>query len=112
MADHEIRVSAFILSLLEKGKDLEVRVAMERFKKIREGDILSFSPRCSRRVKAIRKYQDFVQMLNSERPERIAPGYEDEIIRVLQRIYSREQERLGVLVFELEPIISATSPRN
>lgn len=99
----EVRVHRHILSLIMScAKDLEVRVAIPYFKQVQVNDTLVFSPNCVRYVKAIRTYQSFDQMLKSENPERIGPGYTaTQILSELQCIYPTHLERLGVIVFEL-----------
>ena len=104
MATYDMRVKGFLLPLIVSGeKDLEVKIASPRFAQIHTGDLLDFSPTCHRRVKAIRNYPNFVAMLKSEKHVRILPGYSEQYILLeLQRLYSRQQESLGVIVFELE----------
>ncbi len=100
---HNMPVPARILFfLMNSGKDLEVRVAFRRFESIQENDILVFSSNCIRRVKKIRRYDSFALMLQTESADRIGPGYAaPDILSELRRIYPANQERLGVIVFEL-----------
>ena len=103
--ERELWVKWRILPLFERGKDLEVRPASRYFKKFQTGDILFINHHLRRKIKVIRVYDDFVHMLDNENIGRIYPGATaDEILYILEQIYSPEQEAWGVLVFELEPI--------
>ena len=100
----EIWVKRNILPLFGQGRDLEVRVRTRFFENVGIDDILTINNRLRRRIKAIRRYRNFVELLQSEEPKRILPGSTKlEILVLLREIYPSELERKGVMVFELVP---------
>ncbi|MCC2631253.1 MAG: hypothetical protein K0S38_1062, partial [Candidatus Paceibacter sp.] len=67
--------------------------------------LIIFSNQHQRRVKAMRRYASFAEMVSNEDSNRIMPEYSPErIISGLRQIYPPDKERLGVLVFELEVV--------
>lgn len=94
------------------GRDLEVCVGFGMGLLLKVGDVLAISyPSLSsgkpieRRVIAVRKYANFVKMLEHERPERIYPGLDRK--QVLDKLccrYSQPSRVRGILVFELAPL--------
>ncbi len=87
------------------AKDLEIRVADPKRKRVRVGDVIVFNNRFHRRVIAISRYSSFEEMLKSEDSNRIVPGWSaEQILSGLRKIYNQNKERLGVLVFELETV--------
>ncbi|MDO8664815.1 MAG: hypothetical protein Q7K44_04730 [Candidatus Liptonbacteria bacterium] len=101
---HDFFIKSRILPLFDEGKLLEIKTATARFKSVKVGDEIVFNWSVTRTVKAIRRYPSFVAMGSREKPEHILPGATmGQIIEVLREIYSPEQEKKGVLVFELPP---------
>ncbi len=87
-------------------KTLEVRVAYRGMGWITVGAIIRFNEDndCKRRVARVARYQSFAEMLGHEDTKKIDPNVSSrDMLRVLQTIYPPKKERLGVLVFELEP---------
>lgn len=102
MTVHAWWVKSQILPLFEQGKCLEIRTAVPFFAGIITGDILVLNSRLRRQISAIRRYDSFESMLDEEEPDQIFPGKNaDEVEGLLRSIYTREQERRGVIVFEL-----------
>lgn len=104
--DIEMFVKGFILPSFAEGKDLEVRVKSRFVSSIRVGDILIFNNSIRRRVKAMRGYSDFHNMLQHENYKRLYPraSSKDWLLNALRSIYPRDREEAGVVVFELEEI--------
>jgi len=96
----------FVLPFVADGrKDLEVRTADEKRSKIKVGEVIIFANTYARRVKSIRRYTSFQEMLAVEDPDRIMPTWMPErILSGLRQIYSPEKEQLGIIVFELEAV--------
>ena len=92
-----------ILPLIENGRKLlEIRVADTKRKKVRIGDDILFCQKVLKRVVRIRSYRTFIEMLKYEPLEQIMPDLtKQEILMGLQKIYTPEQEALGVLVSQL-----------
>ena len=102
--EHCVFVKRWTLPLFDMGKTLEIRIAITRFKFVKKGDTIVFSGTIKRTVKAIRWYPSFMEMGRWEKPEHILPGASTgQIIEALKRVYSKELEKKGVLVFELLP---------
>ena len=106
--EHEFKPYRIIQPFIASGeKDLEIRVADYLRSKICVSDTILFKfPKKKpypRKVKAIRRYGSFKEMLDNENPERIMPGWlRERILQGLQRVYPPKEEQRGVLVFELE----------
>lgn len=102
----EIWVNAkYVLPLFEQGKDLEVRIKSGYFVQFRVGDTVVINNEFYRRIKAIRKYDNFDHMFTWEDAKRIYPGKtKDDLLPILRSFYSHEQEVKGILVFELEEL--------
>lgn len=84
-------------------KSLEIRVADEKRKKVHRGDLITFNHTVTKKVVRVCGYLSFVEMLETEDPEKIMPGWgKDRILKGLQDIYPDIKENLGVLVFELQ----------
>jgi len=55
------------------------------------------------KIRAIRTYKTFEEMLAKEEAEKIVPGtQQEEVLKVLKSIYPSSKEKLGVFVIELE----------
>lgn len=101
---HQFGVMASILPLIINGrKSLEIRVADEKRKGVRTGDLITFNHKTTRRVVRVCGYLSFSEMLEKEQHEKIMPGWsKDHILAGLREIYPEIKENLGVLVFELQ----------
>lgn len=94
-------------AILAGQKPLEVRVGYDSIKRYKAGDLLKLeTSQVSSvvRVKAIRVYGSFSDMLTVEPWQHIVPDAPDEAaaFKRLREIYPPEKERLGVYVFEIE----------
>lgn len=103
----DIRVKQQFLRAIRNGaKDLEIRVAYPTIATIRPGErirFISHSDSTIRRVKAVRRYQNFESLLGHEDPTRIIPGADSQqVLRILREIYPPERETLGAVVIELD----------
>jgi ASC-1-like (ASCH) protein/N-acetylglutamate synthase-like GNAT family acetyltransferase len=95
-------------AIMQGRKPLEVRVGYDSIRRHREGDLIELhtSHRSSVvRVKSIRVYQTFEEMLQVEPWDKIAPDAmsEAETLKLLHQIYPPHKESLGVYVFQIEP---------
>ena len=102
--EREFWVKTTILPLFERGKSLEVRVRNGFTKRIRVGDVLFINRKIRRKVNAIRSYSDFPAMLCVENARHIHPDLDREnLLQFMRSLCPTHLEKLGVLVFELEP---------
>ncbi|MFA6322385.1 MAG: ASCH domain-containing protein [Candidatus Buchananbacteria bacterium] len=103
MAEYDLYVKDFVLRFIHDGsKDLEVRLASRAFQKIKAGDIIIFNGTCRRKIKAVRHYLSFAELVEHEDPSRIMPGFsQHQLLEGLNGIYGRAAKHNGVLVFEL-----------
>jgi len=86
-------------------KTLEVRVLYPNLRSIRKGELISLNNQATIRVKDVRKYSTFEEMLSKEEASRIVPGSNrEELLRLLKSLYPTQKEQLGVLVLEVEPV--------
>ncbi len=91
-------------------KTVEVRVAYESMKKIRPGMEIAFhsgDEECLTRVKDVRTYGSFDDLLDHEDPRAIGGELGEsrtELLQAIQSIYPPEKEALGVLAIEVERI--------
>lgn len=103
-----MRVKArFFRQIKEGDKTLEVRVGYDSIKKIQAGEQILLETHNEEmviRVKAIRTYDSFADMLSHEDADRIAPELgKQELLKLLRKFYPPFKERLGVYVLEIEP---------
>jgi ASC-1-like (ASCH) protein len=97
----------FLDLILSGEKTLEVRVLYPNLRSIQKGEIINFNNEALVRVKDIRKYSSFKEMLLKEEASRIVPGNNrEEVLKILKNIYPPHKEQLGVLVLEIEPVKS------
>ncbi|MFA4834419.1 MAG: ASCH domain-containing protein [Patescibacteria group bacterium] len=103
---YKVFVKKFLLSSIADGsKDLEVRVGSGFFARIMVGDVIIFNNTCERRVKLIRRYNNFDEMLKKETIARILPGANrQKILSELRQVHGSRDQHRGVIVFELEPL--------
>lgn len=103
---HVWRIKKEYFRQLKSGaKSLEIRVGYAQIKKVRQGDIITFENYGQNefRVKRVTVYDSFKCMLEMEGVERVLPGMTFAgTLNMLQQIYPRSKELLGVYVFELQ----------
>lgn len=103
-----MRVKKRFFDLIQSGKkNLEVRVGYDTINRIQAGESINLITHTSNfnvRIKAIRKYRTFEEMLNIEPYDHIAPdsSSKEEVLSLLKAIYPPEKEKLGVVVLELD----------
>jgi ASC-1-like (ASCH) protein/ribosomal protein S18 acetylase RimI-like enzyme len=101
-----MRVKQTFFDLIASGKKtLEVRVGYENIKSIQPGERIRLASHTNQqtiRIKDIRHYNSFDNMLEAEVADLIVPGTTKESLRVLLKdIYPPDRERLGVIVLEI-----------
>ena len=103
------------LKLIAEGKKkIEGRLYDEKRRQIKPGDIIIFEGKLKVRVKDIRVYPSFREMLKKEGLENVLPGIKsiEEGVRIYRQFYNEEEEKKwGVVAIEVEPI-QDTSPSN
>ncbi|ALV62542.1 ProFAR isomerase-like protein [Thermococcus sp. 2319x1] len=96
------------LKLIKEGKKkIEGRLYDEKRRQIKPGDVIVFEGRLKVRVKALRVYPSFKEMLEKEGLDRVLPNVKsiDEGVETYRKFYSEEEERkYGVVAIEVEPI--------
>lgn len=91
--------------ILSGEKTLEVRVLYPNLRSIRKGELVNLNNQATIRVKDVRKYSTFEEMLSKEEASRIVPGSNrEELLRLLKSLYPPHKEQMGVLVLEVEPV--------
>jgi len=99
--------------ILSGEKTLEVRVLYPNLRSIRKGEFINLNNQATIRVKDVRKYSTFEEMLSHEEASRIVPGSNrQEVLRLLRNLYPPYKEQMGVLVLEVEPIESNNPQTN
>ena len=102
---HIWRIKRIYFDQLKSGKKtLEIRVGYPQIKKAQKGDIITFENYGFNEfdVKDVRIYGSIAKMLDIEGVEKVLPGMtHDAALHTLQKIYSKDRERLGVYVLEL-----------
>lgn len=106
-----LRVKSEYLEYVKKGtKTLEVRVMYPSIKKINTGDHLKmfdYNESLMTEVVSKRIYNSIEEMLEIEDSSKIIPGKSKNDLSVLfHQFYSTEKEDLGVVVFEIIPLIN------
>ena len=86
-------------------KTLEVRVGYDTINRIQAGErirLMTHTGSFDAKVNAVRRYQTFEEMLETEPYERIAPDSKsrEEVLSLLKQIYPAHKERLDVVVLE------------
>jgi ASC-1-like (ASCH) protein/ribosomal protein S18 acetylase RimI-like enzyme len=104
----KMRVKQGFFEAIRSGeKTLEVRVGYDNIRTIQPGEKIQLMTSTSQqtiRVRDVRRYNSFVDMLGVEEPSAIAPGSSrPEVLTLLQRIYPADKERLGVYVLDVAP---------
>lgn len=102
--------SEFLKFVKKREKTLEVRVLYPSIQKIKEGDHLKmfdYNESVMTEVISRRVYDNLDEMLNVEDAGKIVPGYNKESLSsLLHKFYPPEKEELGVVVFEIVPLIN------
>lgn len=98
-------------AIMAGTKTLEVRVGYSTIRRLRAGELLQLAAgRVSGvvRIKAIREYHTFEDLLATESWESIVPQVKSkqEALELLRQIYDSEKEALGVFVLEVEKVNS------
>jgi len=96
-------------AIMSGKKTLEVRVGYNSIKRLKAGELLQLETGHTSgvvRIKSIRVYDSFADMLSSESWREIVPqvGTEAEAFKLLRGIYPAGKERLGVHVIEIEKV--------
>jgi len=94
-------------AIMSGKKTLEVRVGYNSIKRLKAGELLQFETGHTSgvvRIKSIRIYNNFADMLAAEPWRQIVPQARDaeEALHLLRKIYPLRKERLGVHVIEIE----------
>ncbi len=102
-----MRVKQSFLDLIRQGKKtLEVRVGYDSIKTIQPGERIKLASRTETqiiRVRDVRRYATFDEMIAVEDAGQIAPGLpRQEVLRLLNEIYPSDREKLGVVVLDIE----------
>lgn len=102
-----MRVKQRYLNLIkDEKKTLEVRIGYDNIKTIQSGEHIRFASRTDTqivRVRGIRRYLNFAEMIASEEASRIVPGLaKQEVLKLLREIYPPQLESLGVVVLDIQ----------
>ena len=94
-------------AIMSGRKTLEVRIGYNSIKRLKEGQLLQLENGHASgvvRIKSIRIYDTFADMLATEPWREIVPQAKskEEALRLLHKIYPPHKERLGVHVIEVE----------
>ncbi|MGC9059329.1 MAG: ASCH domain-containing protein [Candidatus Aenigmatarchaeota archaeon] len=91
--------------ILSGEKTLEVRVLYPNLRSIQKGELVNLNNQATIRIKDVRKYSTFEEMLSKEDASRIVPGSNrEEVLKLLKSLYPPHKEQMGVLVLEVEPV--------
>ena len=93
--------------IMSGHKTLEVRIGYNSIKRLKEGQLLQLENGHASgvvRIKSIRIYSKFADMLAAEPWQQIVPQAksQEEALRLLHKIYPPHKERLGVHVIEVQ----------
>jgi ASC-1-like (ASCH) protein len=95
----------FLNQIRTGSKQLEVRVAYDNIKGIKRGERIKFLSRDDQVVASVadvRNYKSFEEMLVVEDASKIVPGASSlEAQRLLEQIYPKDKEELGIVVIQL-----------
>lgn len=96
-----------VLPFIRNGsKSLEVRPNWGKASRVRVGDILLINDEVRRRIVAIRHYPNIALLLEREDFHQIWPPAQSrvEVFQLWRSLYTEQDERKGVLVFQLEQV--------
>jgi ASC-1-like (ASCH) protein len=103
---------SFLDQIKQRKKTLEVRVAYSSIQTIERGERVKMTSRSDAeivRVKDVRRYPNFDEMLRVENADSIAPGKSRQyVLQLLREIYPQDREKLGIVVLDIEPDTSAS----
>ncbi len=93
--------------IMSGRKTLEVRVGYDNIKRLKAGELLQLETGHTSgvvRIKSIRVYDNFADMLATEPWREIVPQVDNQTtaLRLLREIYPAHRERLGIHVIEVE----------
>ena len=96
-------------AIMSGRKTLEVRVGYDNIKRLKAGELLQLETGHTSgvvRIKSIRVYENFDDMLATEPWRKIVPQVNDQTaaLQLLRKIYPSHKERLGVHVIEVEKV--------
>ena len=108
-----MRIKRRFFDLILSGeKTLEVRVLYPNLRSIQKGELINLNNQATIRIRDVRKYSTFEEMLSKEEVSRIVPGSNrEELLRLLKSLYPPHKEQLGVLVLEVEPVQRESNKR-
>ncbi len=94
-------------AIMSGRKTLEVRVGYDNIKRLKAGELLQLETGHTSgvvRIKSIRVYDNFADMLATEPWREIVPQVNNEAtaLQLLREIYLAHKERLGIYVIEVE----------
>ena len=94
-------------AIMSNKKTLEVRVGYNSIKRLKAGQLLQLETGHTSgvvRIRSIRIYDNFADMLATESWQQIVPQARDaeEALHLLRKIYPARKEHLGVHVIEIE----------
>ncbi len=93
----------FLEKILAGRKTVEVRVGYRNIQELKLGERLLLNEEYEVKIKDVRRYSTFSEMLEYEEAEKIVPGMpKGEILRILRSLYPPFKEKLGVFAIELE----------
>lgn len=107
---HTMRIKRPYYDAIMAGrKTLEVRVGYDNIRRYQAGEIVRLETSqasATVKIKSVRIYASFEDMLATEGWQKIAPDAVDaaDALHRIQGIYPPEKEALGVYVFEIEPV--------
>ena len=98
-------------AIMSGRKTLEVRVGYDNIKRLKAGELLQLETGHTSgvvRIKSIRVYDNFADMLATEPWQEIVPQVNDQVtaLKLLREIYPSHKERLGVHVIEIEKAVA------
>ena len=94
-------------AIMSGTKTIEVRVGYDSIKRLKAGELLQLETSHTSgvvRIKAVRVYRDFADMLGTEAWQQIVPQVktEEAALRLLREIYPPNKESLGIYVLEID----------
>lgn len=94
-------------AIMSGRKTLEVRIGYNSIKRLKEGQLLQLENGHTSgvvRIKSIRIYRKFADMLAAEPWQQIVPQAksQEEALRLLHKVYPPHKERLGIHVIKVE----------
>ena len=112
----QMRAMPHVIEMMgRRRKTLEVRVEYPGYARIRAGDHIRFFSSVKNavvvKVLEVRRYATIAGVFACEPWEKIAPDFssKDAAYAILRKIYPPEKEKLGMMVFEIEPVSEVES---